>query len=147
MKTVIPVLVLVFLLLAAAGCTQTRPPAVSPPVTTPAGHPVATTQRVPSTQPTLFVVGTPTTGSSVSDNTVTIHDLAFDPPVISVRAGDTVRWVNEDEATHNIRFVSPGFSTFLLSTGQSFSQKFARPGTYDYTCAIHPFMHGTVQVV
>ena len=146
MKTVLSVLLLVFLLLAATGCTQSQP-AVSPPVTTPAAHPVATSQRVPATQPTLFVIGTPTTGISVSDNTVTIHDLAFDPPVISVKAGETVRWVNEDEATHNIRFVSPGFSTFLLSSGQSFSQKFVRPGTYDYTCAIHPFMHGTVQVV
>jgi len=146
MKKAIRIIVFIFLLLAVAGCTQTSPPAKYQPATTTAGQTISATQRPLTSQPTLFQVGTPTTGPSVSDNTVTIHDLSFDPQVISVKAGATVRWVNEDDATHNIMFATPGFSTFLLSSGQSFSQKFTRPGTYDYSCKIHPFMHGTVQV-
>ena len=147
MKNALVLFLFIVLLLGAAGCTQPSPqPLASPTATIGAGHTTPSTHTAATTRPTLFQVGTPTTGPSVSDNTVTIHDLSFDPQVITVKTGATVRWVNMDEATHRVKFVDPAFSAFLLSTGESFSQKFARPGTYDYSCLIHPFMHGTVQV-
>jgi plastocyanin len=83
--------------------------------------------------------------ASVSDNTITIKDFAFNPPAMTVRAGATVRWVNADSATHRIQargdIISP-----LLSSGQSWSRIFDQAGTYEYTCTIHPSMHGTLVV-
>jgi plastocyanin len=148
MRNVLLLLLLVVLMLGAAGCSQPSPPATPAPVTTVAKvvHTVTTPQLV-TTRPTLFVVGTPVSGPSVSDNTVTIEDdLSFDPQVITIKAGDTVRWVNLDARTHRIKFADPSFSTFLLSSGQSFSQKFVQPGSYDYSDLIFLSMHGTVKV-
>jgi hypothetical protein len=35
----------------------------------------------------------------------------------------------------------------VLNQGQSASHTFTTPGTFAYTCQIHPFMHGTVVVL
>jgi plastocyanin len=34
----------------------------------------------------------------------------------------------------------------LLVKGQSHTQTFAAPGTYEYVCGLHPAMKGTVEV-
>ena len=39
---------------------------------------------------------------------------------------------------------APG--TDLLLPGARFQRQFERPGTYDYKCAIHPYMTGRVVV-
>jgi len=36
--------------------------------------------------------------------------------------------------------------TDLLLPGATFSRRFDRPGTYDYNCAVHPYMTGRVVV-
>jgi plastocyanin len=33
-----------------------------------------------------------------------------------------------------------------LPIGGTFSRPFAKPGTYDFVCTIHPAMHGTITV-
>ncbi len=79
-----------------------------------------------------------------------IMDNAFTPAAnLTVKVHSTVRWVNGDDHPHNIEFANKAFSTshYLLGASQSFSQQFDRPGTYDYDCLIHPFMHGTITVV
>ena len=38
------------------------------------------------------------------------------------------------------------FESGLMAGGVTFSQVFDTPGTYDYVCAIHPEMRGTVTV-
>lgn len=82
----------------------------------------------------------------VSDNTIRIKKLAFDPANITVKAGSTVRWVNQDSVPHRIQFTDPDFSPVLLASTQSGSQRFDEAGVYDYICSIHPDMHGTVTV-
>lgn len=79
---------------------------------------------------------------------VPISNFAFSPSSVSVRAGQTVTWVNQDSATHDV--TSTGgpaqFASGPLAQGQSFSQTFSAPGTYSYFCSIHPQMTGTVTV-
>jgi plastocyanin len=80
-------------------------------------------------------------------NAVNISNFAFAPVSLTVPVGTTVTWTNKDEEPHTV--VSNDGSTFHspgLGTDQTYSYTFAKPGTFDYTCSIHPFMHGTVEV-
>ena len=142
--TALPIAAL-FLLLIATGCTESPPaaPAVTTPPATPVATTVETTIQVWTTHPT------PPPTTSVSDNTITIAKNTFRPANMTVKAGSTVRWVNADDHPHNIAFASKDFSasTYLLGASQSFSQRFDRPGTYDYSCLIHPQMQSEIAVV
>jgi amicyanin len=78
----------------------------------------------------------------------TIRNFTFVPGTIHVKVGQTVEWVNEDAAPHNVSYVSgPKFrSSTTLTTGASFSLTLTRPGTIQYFCSIHPWMMGTIVV-
>jgi plastocyanin len=77
---------------------------------------------------------------------VTLRNYAFDPPVVVVRPGQAVVWVNKDEPTHTVTSDAGAWPSRTLLPGQTFSLSLTRPGTYHYTCLIHPYMHGTVIV-
>lgn len=69
----------------------------------------------------------------------------FEPKVITVTAGTTVTWTNNDHFTHNVK-VEDG-ETMEMKPGQSVSYTFDSPGTYGYICTFHPHdMTGTVIV-
>jgi plastocyanin len=78
--------------------------------------------------------------------TVGIEEFAFTPPVLTVDAGTTVTWINHDEEPHTITATNGGFGSAGLSRDDVFSQQFARPGRYEYFCALHPQMRATVVV-
>jgi plastocyanin len=88
-------------------------------------------------------------------NTVSIHDLRFDPPQVTVAKGTTVTWVNDDQAAHTITTDDFGvtgvsqagqFSSPPLSPGDSFKHTFDTVGTFGYSCTIHPYIKGKVIV-
>jgi len=73
----------------------------------------------------------------------------FDPAAISVRAGTTVTWTNDDHFTHSVQFLDGGLPSdpHTMQPGQSTTFTFANPGTYHYQCHLHPQnMKGTVTV-
>ena len=133
----------VAVLALVAGCAQETP---SEQQQTPVPTPAITRTMVPSTVVPVLTA-TPAPSLTVSEITVTISGNAFDPKEVTVKAGSQVRWVNADDHPHRVSFASGGFTAFLLGPSQSSSQKFTRPGVYDYTCLIYPTMHGTVTVV
>ena len=47
---------------------------------------------------------------------------------------------------HGLAFQDGAPGTDLLLPGARFQCQFERPGTYDYKCAIHPYMTGRVVV-
>ena len=132
-------------LLLVAGCTQPAAPqqtAPAAPEQTAASTPVSG-DTAAAAAPTTAVTAT----SSVSDNTVSIKEMAFDPATITVKAGSIIRWVNRDSVVHSVVFTDTGINpSGALSASQSFSVKFNTPGTYPYHCGIHPKMTGTVVV-
>jgi plastocyanin len=79
--------------------------------------------------------------------TVVIKNLSFQPDHIQVSAGQTVTWRFDDSSTpHTVTAADGSFDSGTKSSGE-FSHRFDKPGTYDYTCTIHPQqMHGTVVV-
>ncbi len=99
----------------------------------------------------LMVVIRPKTAgaSSAEEKTaseVKINNFAFSPTSITVPVGSTVHWVNKDDIPHNIVGEEKGFRSKVLSTDQDFSYTFTKPGTYSYSCTIHPQMTAKVVV-
>jgi plastocyanin len=73
--------------------------------------------------------------------------LAFVPHLLVIAAGDTVRYLNHDDQTHNV--YSPDAEGFNLGTfkpSEERSRTFARPGAYAQLCSVHPEMLGFVFV-
>jgi plastocyanin len=137
MKNGLILLAIIIILVGLCGCTQTASP-VKPPATV--TTPVQTTQPLAAT-----TIPVPQTTSSVSDNTIRIKNFAFDPARITMKVGSTARWVNQDSVPHRILFAD-GVDSAVLAPSQSWSRKIDQAGTYDYACAIHPAMQGTVIV-
>jgi plastocyanin len=73
----------------------------------------------------------------------------FVPEVLTVVAGSSVDFPNEDKIFHNVFSLGPGieFDLGQYRGGQSKSQAFATPGPVDLYCNIHPDMFATVLVV
>jgi amicyanin len=82
----------------------------------------------------------------VATEAVDIKNFGFSPATITVPAGSTVVWTNDDSIQHDITFNGGSIASSVLNHNDTFSHTFPTAGTYDYICSIHPFMHGTVIV-
>jgi plastocyanin len=84
--------------------------------------------------------------ASGADAEVEIDHFAFFPQRITVMAGTTVTWINEDDAPHTVASSSKLFKSKALDTRDKYSFTFTAPGTYAYFCSLHPHMTGAVVV-
>jgi plastocyanin len=75
---------------------------------------------------------------------VTIEDMRFDPPTLTVQAGDSVTWVNKDLVPHTAS--APAFDTQTIAPNASLTLTIEKPGSYAYACRFHPGMLGTLLV-
>ncbi|MDD5171758.1 MAG: cupredoxin domain-containing protein [Candidatus ainarchaeum sp.] len=92
--------------------------------------------------------GTPSGTPSGTGATSTVHisGYAFQPADLTVKQGTTVTWVNDDSVPHHLK-MNGVFESSTLSNGQSYTHTFTEaPGSYPYSCTIHPSMQGTVTV-
>ena len=80
------------------------------------------------------------------DTTIVVKDFMFNPTPLTVKAGSTVTWTNMDDEPHTVVSDTGVFKSGGMDTNESFSYKFDKPGTYHFTCSIHPRMVGTVVV-
>ena len=76
---------------------------------------------------------------------VGIDNFTFNPKVVTVKAGTTVTWTNNDDIPHTVAN-PPKFKSKALDTGDSYSFTFTTPGSYSYFCSLHPHMTGTIVV-
>jgi plastocyanin len=82
-----------------------------------------------------------------TSTSVLIQNFAFVPAMVRVKVGDTIIWMQNDSAPHNIKSSDGSFdSQAVLSRGQTFSHTFTKKGTFTYICGIHPSMQGAVIV-
>lgn len=79
-------------------------------------------------------------------NAITIQNFSFAPASLTVKAGTTVTWTNNDSPTHSVKWADGTAGSNPLATGSSYTRTFATPGTYAYVCGIHASMHGTIVV-
>ena len=77
---------------------------------------------------------------------IVVKDFMFNPTPLTVKSGSTVTWTNKDDEPHTVVSDTGMFKSGGMDTNDSFSYKFDKPGTYHFTCSIHPRMVGTVVV-
>ena len=87
-----------------------------------------------------------TTTVSIPTGAATLGSSAFKPSPLTIPAGTTVTWTNTDSIPHTTTSDVSGWNSGTLSAGQQFNFTFADRGTFQYHCAIHPGMTGTVIV-
>ena len=77
---------------------------------------------------------------------IEIRGFQFDPPVVRVRPGTVVRWINRDPVGHSTRLDGGAWASELLGPGYIYERKFEEPGKFAYACVPHPYMTGRVIV-
>ena len=96
--------------------------------------------------PVLTSAGEAVVAAAASPATVEIDNFAFAPAILTVTAGTTVTWKNEDDSPHRIGDQNGTFKSAALDTDDTFSHTFAAPGEYPYICTMHPYMVGKIIV-
>jgi plastocyanin len=96
--------------------------------------------------PELTSAGEAIVAAAASPATIKIDNFSFTPATLTVTAGTTVTWKNEDDSPHRIGDKNGTFKSAALDTDETFSHTFASPGEYPYICTIHPYMVGEITV-
>ena len=66
--------------------------------------------------------------------------LAFEPATVTIKAGDTVKFVNNKLAPHNAVFDGHdeySHADLSFAPGESWEETFSEAGTFDYYCEPH----------
>jgi len=91
-------------------------------------------------------VHVPSAADTADSTRIVVKDFMFNPTPLTVKAGSTVTWTNMDDEPHTVVSDTGLFKSGGMDTNESFSFKFDKPGTYHFTCSIHPRMVGTIVV-
>jgi plastocyanin len=83
---------------------------------------------------------------AATTKTINIFGSTFSPKTTEITEGDTVTWVNRDNANHQILADKAQFVSAILRPRQTFSFTFNAAGTYTYKDELHPRLAGTITV-
>ena len=84
-------------------------------------------------------------------NEIFMQNIAFSPASKTVAVGTTIKWINKDNATHDVISGTPGNPSGLFSSGDmganaKFTFTFSQAGTFPFFCSHHAGMTGTIIV-
>jgi plastocyanin len=137
--------------LVLAGCSS-PPSGTSPSVTfgpdagmTPGMPGMGSMPSIPGGSPGSTASATGS-AAPVAGNAVSINNFAFVPATLTVAAGSTVTWTNQDEEPHTVAASDGSFHSPGMGSQATYSHTFPAPGKFDYVCSIHPFMRASVVV-
>lgn len=68
------------------------------------------------------------------------------PCVTNIDVGDTVHWVWIGSLGHSTTSNMTGWNSGVHGNGFTFDKMFNTPGSFSYTCTVHPAMQGTIVV-
>lgn len=78
---------------------------------------------------------------------VEIRDFLYSPDPVTVAAGESVTWTNQDAVPHTATGTDRDvLQTGAINAGESVTATFSVPGTFEYFCEFHPNMKGTLIV-
>jgi plastocyanin len=88
-------------------------------------------------------------GDSVSEPTehvIEITGFKYIPESLSVKAGDTITWINKDIAPHTATADDASFDTGTLNLNESGSITVTADQTIAYFCKYHPMMRANISL-
>jgi plastocyanin len=77
---------------------------------------------------------------------VKIQNLTLIPETVTITVGQTVRWTNNDDRDYLLVARDQSFKSGEMRPKEKFEHKFTEAGSFEYGCAIHPRLIGTVIV-
>jgi plastocyanin len=94
-----------------------------------------------------FAAGT-VVAAWAADKTVTQKGKVFSEAKVTVKAGEAITFINDDDVAHNIMSTSAGneFNLGSQRPGVSTPVTFNKAGDVNVICAIHPRMKMSVSV-
>jgi plastocyanin len=94
-----------------------------------------------------FLAGA-TVAAFAAEQTIRQKGKMFSQSAVTVKKGEKITFLNDDNVAHNIFSTSSGndFNLGLLTPGNSASVSFDKAGDVDVICAIHPQMKMKVKV-
>lgn len=101
---------------------------------------------VVATAATLAVSSSAGFASSHKTHEVKIKSFEFEPQTISAKAGDIIRWTNEDIVPHTATADASGWDTGEIKNGGSGEVKVVEDMELSYFCVFHPHMKGTIEL-
>jgi plastocyanin len=84
--------------------------------------------------------------AGAEDVSVKIDNFTFNPQRVTVKAGTTITWTNQDDIPHTVASGTKAFRSKTLDTDDKYSFTFKTAGVYEYFCSLHPHMTGTIVV-
>lgn len=101
--------------------------------------------------PSLLVIALAVAGNASwasQEHVVSQKGKAFSVKKLTVKVGDSVKFVNEDSFAHNVFSLSPAKSFDLGSFGNGGAKSivFDKPGKVEVECAVHPDMRLEIEV-
>jgi plastocyanin len=94
----------------------------------------------------LVVGAAPATSQSTATKTVQIKRSAFQPATLTIKTGDTVKWVNADTQNHQVVSNNGSFVSPILGPGKSYTHRFNASGTYRYHDGLNAAVKGVIKV-
>ena len=85
---------------------------------------------------------------AIAQQTTVVHiaSFAFQPANLTINAGDTVTFVNDDTVSHTVTATDKSFDSGNLDQNAKWSHRFDAAGTFNYACSYHSVMKGTIVV-
>lgn len=92
-------------------------------------------------------INAPRAAPEAGSVTVSMKNIAFAPPVLTIPRGTTVVWVNDDPVYHTVTSDARGgpLDSPNVQTGEQWSFTFTADGTYAYHCVPHSTYDASAQ--
>ena len=93
-------------------------------------------------------------GGDPGTNEVFMQAIAFNPMEITIQAGESVTWTNQDIVPHTATSGNPEdedmgaiFRSAQFGQGGTFTHTFENAGEFVYFCEVHPVMMRDAKVI
>lgn len=95
-----------------------------------------------------LVASSGTVDAASSGKQISLHNIAFNPSTLKIKAGTSVTWTWKDPyVTHNIHSIGkPAFKGASDRQSGTYTFVFKKKGTYRYQCTLHPGMKAKIVV-
>ena len=92
-------------------------------------------------------------GGGAGGTQVSMKNIQFSPKDVTVKAGETITFTNDEAVAHDVHKTSGPGDDFAsgptggMQEGDTFELTLDKPGKYEYVCDVHaPGMAGTIAV-